>query len=246
MQAIITGMNGTVAPVFAQYLKERGVSVLGWTRDSVPVDNEKLIRIVREENRPDWICHLATGSSEWAELIARVCEEYQIKLLYTSSVSVFSNEQTGPFEITTEPDPNDDYGKYKLECERRMSALNQSLIIARLGWQIGHSPGSNNMFDFLHRRNKEAGQISASVNWFPGCSFLQDTAEMLYHLMSDFGAGLYHLDANPGMSLYDIAQALSKKHQTNWKISPIEHPVINSLMKDKRIEMTSIKKRFEP
>jgi len=68
---------------------------------------------------------------------------------------------------------------------------------------------------------------------------------MLYHLMSDFGTGLYHLDANPGMSLYDIAQALNKKHQKNWKISPLEQPVINSLMRDKRIKMTSIKNQFE-
>lgn len=244
MQAIITGMNGTVAPVLAQYLRKMGFSVLGWTRESVPVDNEKLIRIFLEENRPDWICHLATGSSDWAELIARLCEEYQIKLLYTSSVSVFSNEQTGPFAVTAEPIPNDDYGKYKLECERRISALNPSLLITRLGWQIGDSPGSNNMLDFLYQRHKEAGKISVSVNWFPGCSFLQDTAEILYELMRDYDAGLYHLDANPGMSLYDIAQALKKKHQKNWDILPIEQPVINSLMQDNRIQMTSIKNRL--
>jgi hypothetical protein len=63
--------------------------------------------------------------------------------------------------------------------------------------------------------------------------------------MSDYVAGLYHLDANPGMSLFDIAQALNKKHKKNWDILPIEQPVINSLMQDNRIKMTSIKNRLK-
>ena len=244
MHAILTGMNGTVAPLLARYLRSKGVSVLGWNRESVPVDNESKVRVFLEENRPDWIVHLATGSSDWAELIARLCDEYQIKLLYTSSVSVFSSEQTGPFTVDLQPQPKDDYGTYKLECEQRMTAVNKDLIIARLGWQIGEAPGSNNMVDFLHRKNQEEGRIDASIHWYPGCSFLEDTAEALYGLMCRYSPGLYHVDGNPGMNLYEISQALNRKHDLHWEISKSDQPKMNSLMKDERIAVKSIKDRL--
>ena len=244
MQIIMTGMNGTGAPVFADHLREQGCSVLPWIRESVPVDNEQVIRIFIEESRPDWICHLATGSPDWAELIARLCEEYQIRLLYTSSVSVFSSAQKGPFGVSVEPVPDDDYGRYKLECEQRMSAQNPQILIARLGWQIGDAPGSNNMFDFLFQRNKEDGKINASTNWFPACAFLEDTAEALHQLLKNTESGLFHLDANPGLHFYDIAGALNNKYRKSWEILPVEEPVINSLMKDDRVNIKSIKKRL--
>ena len=243
-QVIITGINGTVAPVLARYLRSKGVSVLGWNRESIPVDNEYKIRLFLEENRPDWIAHLATGSSHWAELIARLCDEYQIKLLYTSSVSVFSSEQIGPFMVDMEPKPADDYGRYKLECEQRMTAVNKDLIIARLGWQIGEAPGSNNMMDFLHRKNEEEGRINASTRWYPGCSFLEDTAEALHELSLRNSPGIYHIDGNPGMNLYEISQALNHKYEMNWEISKSDQPKINSLMKDDRIAVKSINERL--
>ena len=78
MRTIITGLNGTVAPVIAGLLKGYGHSVLGWDSSVVPIDDENAIFRFLEDYNPDWFFHIATGSPLWAEAIARTCVELNI------------------------------------------------------------------------------------------------------------------------------------------------------------------------
>ena len=137
MRIMITGLNGTVAPVVAGLLKDYGHTVVGWDRSRVPIDNERAIFQFLEDQNPDWFLHIATGSPDWAELIAKICALKKIKLLYTSSASVFSSSQKGPFRVSTLPEPEDDYGRYKYHCEELIKRNQADVIIARLAWQIG-------------------------------------------------------------------------------------------------------------
>lgn len=73
MRTLITGLNGTVAPVVAGLLKGYGHSVLGWDRSQVLINNESAIFNFLEDHIPDWFLHIAWGSSDWAELIAKIC-----------------------------------------------------------------------------------------------------------------------------------------------------------------------------
>jgi len=152
MRALVTGMNGTVAPALAEALSRAGHTIIGWDRSVVPTDNPGTVHDFIKENQPDWFFHVATGSPEWAEYVARVCAGLGIRFLYTSSASVFSTAQHGPFSIEVPPKPDDEYGRYKLECEQRIRAINPNALIARLGWQIGPGPGGNQMVDYLAGR----------------------------------------------------------------------------------------------
>ncbi|MFM8232056.1 MAG: sugar nucleotide-binding protein, partial [Chthoniobacterales bacterium] len=123
-KVIITGMNGTVAPVLAEELRGRGCEVVAWDRGAVaPDDREAVARFIREV-KPSAIVHCAMGSAQWAEDMARVCAEEGSKFLYVSSASVYGTQQQGPFTIDDVPEPCDDYGRYKLECEQRVRAAN--------------------------------------------------------------------------------------------------------------------------
>lgn len=246
MNVLITGMNGTVAPVFAARLQEAGRHVLAWDRSRVPVDRWEAVRDFVIETDPAWCVHMAMGSPDWAEMLARVCAERQIQFLFTSSVSVFSNSQQGPFSIGTPPKPQDDYGRYKLECEQRVRAANAKANIVRLGWQIGASAGSNNMIDFLERTHRADGRIEVGRSWFPACSFLQDTAISLDRMMRNAAGELYHLDGNPGLSLYEIATRLNAIHGSPWRVVAAEEPVWNTRMLDPRMETPSITARLDP
>ena len=241
MKIIITGMNGTVAPVLAQQLRADGHTVVGWNRNDVPPDDRGAVAHFLHSARPDALCHLATGSPEWAESLAAS----GIRMLYTGSVSVFSGEQRGPFDVDAEPQPNDDYGRYKLECERRILATNSRAIIARIGWQIGDSAGSNNMVDYLTRTNAETGGIDASENWMPSCSFLADTAAALATLLCDRAAtGLYHLEGNPGLSFFEIANRLHERHGRSWDIRPAAEPRQDQRLIDARVRVAPITSRL--
>jgi dTDP-4-dehydrorhamnose reductase len=240
MNAIITGMNGTVAPVLTKVLTKSGHKVIPWNRSQVPIDNLQVAKeFIRKEN-PDWFFHVATGSADWAEFVAQICFEQNIIFLYTSSVSVFSSHQQGPFTVDVQPQPNDDYGRYKLECEQRIRKVNQNAIIVRLGWQIGKTTGGNQMVEFLNNTYLDNGKIEASKNFYPACSFLEDTAICLVDIMQNISADLYQLDGNPGMNFYEISIGLNKLLKMSWKIDAVNSPVQNNQLLDERVQIRTI------
>ena len=240
MKAILTGMNGTVAPAVAECLRRAGHTVVAWDRSVVPTDQPDAIRDFIVSTKPDWLFHIAMGSPDWAESMARVCAAEGIKFLFTSTVSVFAGTQQGPFTVDVVPEPNDDYGRYKMDCERRIRAANPEALIARLGWQIGTSAGSNNMIDFLEKAFLEKGCIEASHSWIPSCAILSDTAECLARLMQDFPAGLYHLEGNPGLSFHEIVTRLNRLRGEPWVVVPNDGHVQNNRMIDERVPMNLI------
>jgi dTDP-4-dehydrorhamnose reductase len=243
VNAIVTGLNGTVAPALAHALRERGYEVAGWDRSAVPADDPETGRRFIREVRPGAFFHVATGPPEWAEAVARACAEEGVPFLFTSSVSVFSDAQQGPFEVEAIPEPSDDYGRYKLDCERRVRAAHPEAVVARLGWQIGAEPGGNHMVDHLHRKHRKEGAIAASTRWRPACSFLPDTAIALAALL-EAPPGLYHLDGNPGLSFFEIATGLNALLGDPWRVDPAEEPDRDGRMLDPRPRVRLISEWF--
>ena len=245
MKAIITGMNGTVAPAVATTLTEAGHAVVSWDRTIVPTDNLEAVRHFIQQERPSWFFHVATGSPDWAAWVAQVCAEEGVKFLFTSSVSVFSAKQAGPFSVDVLPQPDDDYGRYKFECEQRVQQANPNAIVARLGWQIGTSTGGNHMFDYLSRTFETEGKIEASTAWFPACSFLSDTAVALTELITTFPAGVYHIEGNPGLNFYDVVIGLNHMQNVSWIVEATTAHKQNNRMLDGRIQVKPITMHFK-
>lgn len=244
MHVLITGLNGTVAPVVARQLQAQGHAVTGWDRRQVPAEDAAAGAAFIAATAPDWVLHIATGDPAWAERIAAECASRRIGLLFTSSVSVFSARQPGPLTPEITPEPPDDYGRYKRDCELRVSGACPGALVARLGWQIGTAGGSNTMLDFLQRQFREHGRISASRRWIPSCSFLEDTADAISRLLDGFPAGTYHLEGNPGLDFFEIASRLNRLHGGEWLVEPAEEPAFANRMRDERIALRPITERL--
>jgi dTDP-4-dehydrorhamnose reductase len=237
---LLTGMNGTVAPVLAEELRRRGDEVVAWDRGAVSPEDRGAIESFIRETKPSALVHCAMGSSQWAEDMSRVCAEEGSTFLYVSSASVYGTQQYGPFTVDDVPQPSDDYGRYKLECEQRVRAANADARIVRIGWQIALRRGGNQMTEYLAQRQAEDGHIAASTEWFPACSFLDDTARTLADVIG-LPPGLYLLDGNPGWSFRDIAAALNTVLGTKWDVRSTQEFRWNNRMIDsgariKRIE----------
>ena len=243
MKALVTGMRGTVAPVLAQALRAGGGTVAPWDRSLHPIDSPAAVRDFIRGEQPDWFCHLAMGSPDWAGWAAETCAANGIPFLYVGSVSVYAAAQTGPFTVQDVPAPDDDYGRYKLECERRVLAAHPRAHVVRIGWQIGDRPGGNQMVDHLDRTHRAHGRIDASTLWFPGCSFLADTADSLVSILR-LPPGLYHLDGNPGLNFFEIAAGLNRRLGEPWTVVPVAGLVQNRRMLDPRVSVAPISRRL--
>lgn len=244
MKALITGMNGTVAPALARCLEAAGHEVIAWNRLQVAIDDFDAIRQFIASVQPDCFFHVATGDPEWARMVAAACTAFGVRFIFTSSVSVYAHTQHGVFTPDIMPEPNDDYGRYKLECEQLVRAANPQAIIARLAWQIAPATDQNTMMRYFKQQVEESGTIKASVNWYPACAFLEDTAASLMQLAVEYPAGLYHLDANPGWNFYEIASHVNRLYATQWQVDAVDQPAQHNLMHDPHIQMRSIVEHF--
>lgn len=246
MTWLITGLGGTLGPILKARLEGRGMTVVGWDRAAHPPDNPDAVRCFVEESSPEVIAHLALGDPAWAEELARLARERGCVMLYTSSVSVFGGRQRGPFESRDRPEPDSDYGRYKLQCEEAILAANPGARVARIGWQIGMRPGGNHLVDFLAREMAAKGRIEASRRWFQACSFLEDTADALIALAGAGAGGVYHLDGNPGLSFFKIVMGLNLMLQAGWVIHPSDTPDLDNRLRDGRISVRPITARLDP
>lgn len=262
MRILVTGSRGTVGSALRAVLEARGDEVVGWDRSvAAPHDGAACAEYLRRV-KPEAIVHLAVASSgtgvenegrvvsvDWSERLASHCAAAGIPYVFISTVMVFTDAAIGPFTIESEPDATDGYGGEKAEAERKVLSANPEAVVARLGWQIGEEPGSNNMIDFLTKAMKTDGVVKASRKWMPATSFLADTAEALAWLLDEAAAGRFRgaamVDGNrAGASFYAIVRALSAKHGGAFTVEADDAFVCDQRMLDERVPVGQVGERL--
>ncbi len=236
MNIIITGVCGTVAPHFINHYQKLGHNVMNWDLQGLRVNDESKIKRFITDCEADLILHLSLAPTEISELLAKISFENNIKFLYTSSVSVWSDFVKYPVTIGTPVCGTSEYARYKYESEQRILSANKNSYVARIGWQIGYGTGSTDMVNYLCKEMQEKGVIKASHTWFPACSFMRDTASAICEILENQPSGLYLVDSNNGLSFYDIATELSRIY-TYWNISDKSDFVMDNRMIDERVKI---------
>jgi len=253
---LVTGRSGTVGRALVSRLEREGVRVVGWDRHAVPIDRYDAMARFVEDTAPDALVHLAIASSptgrdnegwlvnhEWPSELAWITRQLGVRFVHASTVMVFSGSATGPFTVDSAPDATEGYGGEKRRAEQRVAYQNPEATIARLGWQIGDGPGSNNMIDFFDRETAAHGRVAASTRWRPACSFLDATADALARLLGA-APGLYLLDSNTRWTFHEIARALSAHHGDRWPVIAVDTPTQDQRMLDPRVGMAPLSARL--
>lgn len=243
---LITGINGTLAPVLALHLQQdlhQRYELIPWRRNQVPPEKHQLVEEFVLECRPHCICHLAHGDEAWAGQLAGLAARIGARFLFTSSALVFGSETNGPFKPDHPRLPTENNGQYKVRCEDNILAANPNAIITRLGIQIGFTRGGNNLVEALFQMMELEGVIEASQDWIPAVCFLDDTVKTLIQLIQSHASGCFHIDsnANCGMSMYDLAISLRHYLQRpEWQIVPSHEKPLDQRLLDPNIQIASI------
>ena len=257
MKTLITGARGTVGTALSQRLSGQGHTVIAWDRSAVPIGDYHAMEAFVRGHAPDVLYHLAIASQptgqwpneswhvnyEWSSELAWITRILGVRLVFASTAMVFSDRARGPFTRTSVPDADAGYGFEKRMAEARVRSQNPDAVIARLSWQIGRTPGSNNMIDFLDRKSREIGHVPASTRWFPAAAFLDDTADALI-AVARMPPDVYMLDQNRSSTFYKIASALSRRHGQAWTVVPTEDFVYDQRMQDDCVPMPPLDERL--
>jgi dTDP-4-dehydrorhamnose reductase len=221
VRLLITGLNGTLAPLLAALARERGHAVTGWDRAQVPPDDSERAIAWLEQAAPDAVLHLATGSAAWAGLLAGWAASRGRPLVFTSTAMVFHHAPDGPHRPADARTAQDDYGRSKIACEDAVLAAHAGASVARIGWQIDPAQPGNNMLLALDRWQQEQGEVASSRAWRPACSFMADTALALLALAEQPQPGVLHLDSNAaaGHSFHRIVASLALQFgRAHWRL----------------------------
>lgn len=240
--AIVTGLNGTLAPKMADVLLENGYEVVAWDRKRVPLENISKINDFLDEQQPELLCHLAMGDKNWAQKLAIETFNRNIKFLFTSTAMVFNHEPDGPHEVSDQRTALDDYGRGKVECEDRIIDCNPNAVIARIGWQIDWNVVGNNMFCQLTNNHQRDGFIEASDKWIPACSMMSDTCRAMFGLLKGGHRGVFHVDSNSydKLNFAELVYKISAKHQLGWNIKVTSNYVHDQRLLDPRVKIPNI------
>lgn len=257
MKVIITGATGTVGSALKAHIERQGGTVVAWNRTETPIDDYYAMENFVRAHQPDVLYHLAAASTptgrenegwlvtvQWTSELAWICRQLGVRFLFTSTVMVYTDAVKGPITLATVPNATEGYGYEKLQAEERVFAQKPDSVVARLGWQIGDAPGSNNMIEFFEKQMREHGQINASRQWYPACSFVEDTANTLTELAMG-EPGLYLVNSNTRWTFYEIAVALNELHGNHWKIVPNDDFVYDQRMIDPRVPIAPLEQRLK-
>ncbi|HEX2691968.1 MAG TPA: sugar nucleotide-binding protein [Kofleriaceae bacterium] len=253
---LVTGLQGTVGRALEARLRRDALTVVGWDRTTIPIDDYPAMDAFVASVAPEVLVHLAIASSptgraneswrvhyEWPSELSWICRQRGIRFVHASTAMVFSGSARGPFTLDSVPDAAEGYGHEKRLAEARVFHQNPDATVVRLGWQIGDRPGSNNMIDFFDRKTREHGHVPASSRWLPACSFLDDTADAVVRLMTAT-PGLYMLDGNERWTFFEIARALASSHGGRWTVVETDDLVQDQRMIDARPAIASLKVRL--
>lgn len=221
MRALITGLNGTLAPRLAEAAAARGIECIGWNRAAAPPEDEAAGLALLDGTSPDVLFHLATGSPAWAGQLARWAARHQRPLVFTSTAMVFDHVPDGPHRPGDARTARDDYGRGKIACEDAVLAAHSGAHVVRLGWQIDGRARGNNMLMQLDEWQARDGEVAASRQWTPACSFMDDTVRTLLGLLDRPRPGVVHVDANAVEAhRFDrIVRALQRHfHRDGWQL----------------------------
>ena len=105
MKAIITGANGTVGSALMAHWIGVGNTAVSWNRHQIPVNDFDAMRAFLQNEQPDVLFHLAISSQptglenegwivnrQWPQQLAQLTHKLDIRMVFTSSVMVFTDD----------------------------------------------------------------------------------------------------------------------------------------------------------
>ena len=253
---LLTGPSGTIGQILWPHLIQIGYEVIPWERDAISTRDYHMMEQFISEHKPEAFIHLAAITSfsenerkeswhinyEWPCELAWICKTHGIRFIFTSTAMVFSAQNQGPYTSISNPDATEGYGFEKRMAEEKGMLQNNDSVILRLGWQISET-GDNSMISFLQKQMELKAEIQASTAWFPSCSFIQDTVEVIGQSL-DFKPGIYMVNSNTELNFFEIASFLNNQYAKNWNIIATEDYIHDQRMIDKRIKIQSLKQHF--
>lgn len=248
MKLLISGANGQLGLALARRLRGPH-EVVTVARDTFDLADANMCQDALRREQPDVLLNCAAYTAvDRAESeptlahainangphhLAQSCKALGIFLVHFSTDYVFDGNATRPYVETDATAPTSEYGRTKLEGERRVAATSPEHLILRLSWVYGNDGA--NFYKTMLRLTQERPLLRVVADQSGVPNYTADLADAvacaLNRPLAELrrASGLYHLSSHGQTTWFDFTRAIIEDagltdHVAVQPISTSEYP----------------------
>ncbi|MBN1213501.1 MAG: dTDP-4-dehydrorhamnose reductase [candidate division Zixibacteria bacterium] len=243
MKILITGSRGQLGSDLVKYFTT-DFEVLGVDIKEMDVTDPAEVSETFDSFRPDIVLHAAAYTdvdgaeadtepvmkvnAEGTAHIAQSCKEHGARMVYYSTDYVFDGRKGAPYMESDVPFPINEYGRSKLEGEKRVAEILDNFTVLRTAWLYG-AYGKNFVRAVIRRgwqqiRAKHDGQIVTSVkvvnDQAGNPTWTMEVARQTRVVIENNLRGIIHATAEGETTWYDFAKEIFEYLKMPVYISP--------------------------
>ncbi len=242
MKILVTGVKGQLGHDVTEELLKNGIDVIPCDREEFDLTSKEETQKFILENKPDGVIHCAAYTAvdkaedeeeicekinaEGSLYIAEACEKIGAKMIYVSTDYVFGGDGENPYEPEDAKNPQNVYGRTKLDGENNALENCSKTFIVRTSWVYGINGG--NFVKTMRRLAETRDELSVVADQIGSPTYTRDLAVLLVSMIKTEKYGVYHATNEGFMSWAEFAESIMKKSGLNVKINHIptsEYPV---------------------
>ena len=192
---------------------------------------------------------LASSVNEFgAENLAKICNEFHVKLIHISTDFVFDGKSSKPYLESDSTSPLSVYGETKRQGELAVQNHLHSYFIIRTSWL--YSEHGNNFLKTMLRLSETRPELNVVADQIGTPTYAGDLAALIMKIIgtNSEAYGLYHYSNDGVASWFDFAKTIFKFTDSVVKIKPIpttEYPTPAQRPKYSVLDKSKIKKTFK-
>jgi len=165
-----------------------------------------------------------TINGEAPGAMASACADLDIPLVHISTDYVFDGTGTKPWSVTDTPNPQNAYGRSKLEGDKAIKASGSVHAILRTSWVV--SAHGNNFVKTMRRLSETRDCITVVDDQIGGPTCARDIAQTCLSIAEQLikdpsKSGIYHYSGQPNVSWCKFANVIFEQLDSKTIASPI-------------------------
>lgn len=206
MKVLVTGVNGQLGFDVVRELEERNIECKGVDFEDFDItDKEETICFIKNYS-PDAVIHCAAYTAvDRAEddvencykvncvgsrNIALACKEINAKIIYISTDYVFGATGENFIEVNDVKNPENVYGKTKLDGENEVRKICEKYFIVRTSWVFGIN--GNNFVKTMRRVGQSNSEVNVVGDQIGSPTYTFDLSKLLCDMVASEKYGEYH------------------------------------------------------
>jgi len=223
---LISGATGTLGRAFARLCMSRGIAFQLLSRQEMDIASPESVERALERYQP-WAVINASGyvrvddaekdvercfreNAIGPEVLATACAARGVKLVTFSSDLVFGDGQASPFVESSQVQPLNQYGRSKVEAERRVLERLPSALVVRTGAFFG--PWDEHNFVTLALGALSRGEtFAAADDVVVSPTYVPDLVHASLDLLIDEASGVWHLTNAGEVTWAELARQAAER-----------------------------------